>query len=57
MCNRWMFSCSELLTNSKDRRKDLESLSKEGCQECKDWANKELTKDENPSSDRKIAGA
>ena len=45
MCNQWMYSCGEVLTNGQDRLIDLSRLWHEGCTECGDEAMTELIHD------------
>lgn len=47
MCAMWMYSCSECLTNGKNRIADLFRLLVEGCEECQLWAEEELRKENN----------
>lgn len=43
-CDRWMYSCSEILTNG-DRQRDLGVLVVNGCENCRHWANSQIAQD------------
>lgn len=45
-CNGFMYSCSEVLTNGKNRISDLNLLAAKGCKACRQWASLTLRQEQ-----------